>query len=75
MEGLSICMVQSSNQHQGSSNIVSNQDDKWVIGVKQLWLVNVLLIQLCVSFSSLTVQLQGGPLEDCTQVEFPLALV
>ena len=75
MEGLSIYMVQSSNQHQGPGNVVSNQDHKWVISVKQLRLVSDLLLQLRVSSSSLAGQFQGGPLEDGTQVEFLLALV
>ncbi len=75
MEGLSLCMVQGSHQQQGSSGAVSNKDDEGVIGIEQLGLFNVLLLKVCVSFPSLGGQLQGGPLEDCTQVDFPLALV
>lgn len=74
MEGFSLCMVQGSHQQQGSSSIVSNKDDEGVVSVKQLGLFDVLLLEICVSSSSLSSQLQGGPLEDCTQVEFPLAL-
>lgn len=75
MEGLSLCMVQSSHQQQGPSRIVPDEDDERMIGVKQLGLFNVLLPQICVVLLSLSSQLQGRPLKDRTQVEFPLALV
>ncbi len=63
MEGLSLYVVQSSHQQQGSGGVVSNNDDEGVIGVEQLGLFYVLLLEIFVSFPSLGAQFQGGPLE------------
>lgn len=44
VEGLSLGMVQSSNQQQRSSSVVSHEDDEGVVGVEELGLFYVLLL-------------------------------
>lgn len=44
VEGLSLGMVQSSNQQQRSGGVVSSEDDEGVIGVEEFGLFYVLLL-------------------------------
>lgn len=74
VDGLSLHVVHSAHEQQGSGGVVPHQEDKRVIGVKQLGLFNLFLLQLFLSGSGLGSQLQGRPLEDGAEVEVALTL-
>lgn len=74
MQELSLSVIQSAHQQQGSGGVIPNQDDERMVRVEQLGLLYIFL-QVCFLFSSLGTQLQGSPVQDAAEVKLPFALV